>query len=226
MVAQPSGTVTLVFTDVEGSTRLLRELGRDAYLVALDEQRRIVRAACARHDGYEVDSAGDGFFYAFASAGEAVAAVEESMAGLAETTIRIRAGVHTCAPGLDPPKYIGQDVHKAARIMGAGHGGQVLLSQATRGLVDGLEVLDLGDHRLKDFDEPVRLFQLGDARFAPLKTLSNTNLPSAGVVVRRTRARGCRYDVPPPRRRREARHPGGAGWIGEDAPGDRGCRRR
>ncbi len=177
MVAQPSGTVTLVFTDVEGSTRLLQELGRDAYLAALDEQRRIVRAACARHDGYEVDTAGDGFFYAFASAGKAVAAVEEAMAALAETTIRVRAGVHTGEPRLDPPKYVGQEVHKTARIMSAGHGGQVLLSQSTRGLVDGLEFRDLGDHRLKDFDEPVRLFQLGRLEFPPLKTLSNTNLP-------------------------------------------------
>ena len=177
VVAQPSGTVTLVFTDVEGSTRLLRELGRDAYLAALDGQRRIVRAACARHGGYEVDTAGDGFFYAFASAGEAVAAVEEAMADLEETTIRVRVGMHTAEPGLDPPKYVGLDVHKAARIMGAGHGGQVLLSQATAGLVDGREVRDLGDHRLKDFDEPVRLFQLGTVEFPPLKTLNNTNLP-------------------------------------------------
>jgi predicted ATPase/class 3 adenylate cyclase len=177
VVLQPSGTVTLVFTDVEGSTRLLNDLGRDGYLAALDEQRRIVRAACAQHSGYEVDTAGDGFFYAFAAAGEAVAAVEESMAGLADSTIRIRAGIHTGEPGLDPPKYVGQAVHKAARIMGAGHGGQVLLSQATRGLVDGLDVRDLGEHRLKDFDEPVRLFQLGHATFPALKTLSNTNLP-------------------------------------------------
>jgi predicted ATPase/class 3 adenylate cyclase len=188
VVAQPSGTVTLVFTDIEGSTRLLQELGRDAYLAALDEQRRIVRAACARHDGYEVDTAGDGFFYAFASAGEAVAAVEEAMAALDGKTIRVRAGIHTGEPRLDPPKYVGQEVHKAARIMGAGHGGQVLLSQATRGLVDGPEVRDLGDHRLKDFDEPVRLFQLGRVEFPPLKTLSNTNLPvSASSFVGRER---------------------------------------
>src|SRR5438309_4220285 len=121
---QPSGTVTLVFTDVAGSTRLLQELGRDAYLAALDEQRQIVRSACAQHAGYEVDTAGDGFFYAFASAGDAVAAVAEAMAALEETTIRIRAGIHTGEPGLDPPKYVGHEVHKAARIMGAGHGGQ------------------------------------------------------------------------------------------------------
>src|SRR4051794_39392736 len=99
------------------------------------------------------------------------------MAALEGRTIRVRAGIHTGEPRLDPPKYVGQEVHKAARIMGAGHGGQVLLSQSTRGLVDGLEVRDLGDHRLKDFDEPVRLFQLGRGEFPPLKTLSNTNLP-------------------------------------------------
>jgi predicted ATPase len=177
VVAQPSGTVTLVFTDVEGSTRLLHDLGRDAYLATLDEQRRIVRAACARHGGYEVDTAGDGFFYAFTSAGEAVAAVEEAMTGLEGSTIRIRVGIHTGEPGLDPPTYVGADVHKAARIMAAGHGGQVLLSQATRGLLEGHEVRDLGDQRLKDFYEPVRLFQLGAGDFPPLKTLNNTNLP-------------------------------------------------
>jgi predicted ATPase/class 3 adenylate cyclase len=180
VVVQPSGTVTLVFTDVEGSTRLLQELGRDRYLAALEEQRRIVRTACARHDGYEVDTAGDGFFYGFADANEAVVAVEEAMDALARTSIRIRAGIHTGTPGLDPPKYVGEEVHKAARIMGVGHGGQVLLSQATRGLVDGIEARDLGDHRLKDFDEPVRLFQLGSERFPPLKTISNTNLPRPG----------------------------------------------
>jgi predicted ATPase/class 3 adenylate cyclase len=178
VVAQPSGTVTLVFTDVEGSTRLLHELGSDAYLAALDEQRRIVRAACARHAGYEVDTAGDGFFYAFAGAAEAVAAVEETMTALQDKTIRIRVGIHTGAPGLDPPKYVGLDVHKAARIMAAGHGGQVLLSQVTRGAVDGRDVRDLGEHRLKDFDQPVRLFQLGSAEFPPLKTPNNTNLPA------------------------------------------------
>ncbi len=177
MPTQPSGTVTLVFTDVEGSTRLLQELGRDAYRAALAEHRRIVRAACARHGGYEVDFQGDGFFYAFASAGEAVAAVEEAMGGLAETRIRIRVGIHTGEPGLDPPKYVGLDVHKAARIMGSGHGGQVLLSRATAALAGRSALRDLGDHRLKDFDEPARLFQIGAADFPPLKTLNNTNLP-------------------------------------------------
>jgi predicted ATPase len=177
MIEQPSGTVTLVFTDVEGSTRLLRELGRDRYQAALAEHRQIVRAACARHAGYEVDTAGDGFFVAFAAASEAVAAVEEALVRLDGSPIRLRVGIHTGEPRVDAPKYVGLDVHKAARIMSAGHGGQVLLSQATRDLLDGREFRDLGGHRLKDFDEPVRLFQLGRGEFPPLKTLNNTNLP-------------------------------------------------
>jgi predicted ATPase/Tfp pilus assembly protein PilF len=178
MVEQPSGTVTLVFTDVEGSTRLLQELGRDAYLAALEQQRGIVRAACARHAGYEVDTAGDGFFYAFAAANDAVAAIEETMAGLHGHRIRVRVGVHTGEPGLDPPKYVGLDVHMAARIMAAGHGGQVVLSQSTRDLLDdSFTVSDLGEHRLKDLSGPRRLYQLGAGGFPPLKTLYRTNLP-------------------------------------------------
>ena len=176
IVEQPAGTVTLVFTDIEGSTRLLHELGQDAYREALAEHRRVVRAACARHGGYEVDYEGDSFFYAFASAAAAVSAVAEARLGLASGLIRVRVGVHTGEPGLDPPKYVGLDVHRAARIMGAAHGGQVLLSQTTRALVE-VEATELGEHRLKDIDEPVRLFQLGAEAFPPLKTISNTNLP-------------------------------------------------
>ena len=170
----PSGRVTLVFTDIEGSTRLLRQLGQEAYRNALAEHRRVVREAF--RSGYEVDYEGDAFFYAFASAPVAVEAVREAMAGLEGGPIRIRVGVHTGEPGLDPPKYVGEDVHLAARVMSAGHGGQVLLSQATRELVDA-EVHELGEHRLKDFAEPVSLFQLGSGAFPPLKSISNTNLP-------------------------------------------------
>ncbi|HLX31175.1 MAG TPA: adenylate/guanylate cyclase domain-containing protein [Gaiellaceae bacterium] len=176
MVEQPSGTLTLVFTDIEGSTRLLGELGREAYREALDEHRRVVREACSRRGGYEVDYEGDSFFYAFGSAREAVAAVEEMLRGLESGPIRIRVGVHTGEPGLDPPKYVGIDVHLAARVMAAGHGGQTLLTRATRDLLD-LDARDLGEHRLKDIPEPVRLYQLGEGDFAPLRTLSNTNLP-------------------------------------------------
>jgi hypothetical protein len=177
MVEQPSGMVTLVFTDIEGSTRLLRELGQEAYRGALAAHRGIVREAFGSRRGYEVDYEGDAFFYAFSSATEALEAVEQAMGGLADGPIRLRVGIHTGKPGLDPPKYVGMDVHTAARIMSAGHGGQVLLSKASRDLV-GAELRDLGEHRLKDILEPVWLYQLGDGDFPPLRTLNNTNLPT------------------------------------------------
>jgi predicted ATPase/class 3 adenylate cyclase len=176
VAVQPSGTVTLVFTDVEGSTALLDDLGAEAYRSALADHRWALRDAFQAHSGYEVDEAGDGLFYAFASASDAVRAVEHAMASLAEGPVKSRVGVHTGEPLLDPPKYVGPDVHKAARIMSAAHGGQVLLSGATRELVAG-DLLELGRHRLKDFAEPVSLFQLGSGRFPPLRTISNTNLP-------------------------------------------------
>jgi predicted ATPase/class 3 adenylate cyclase len=173
---QPSGTVTLVFTDIEGSTVLLDELGAEAFKDALAGHRRAVREAFGAYSGYEVDDAGDGLFFAFASASAAVTAVAQAMASLGDGPVRIRVGLHTGEPLLDPPKYVGADVHKAARIMSAAHGGQVLLSGATRELV-AEDVLDLGKHRLKDFAEPLSLFQLGSDRFPPLRTISNTNLP-------------------------------------------------
>lgn len=115
MVAvQPSGTVTFVFTDVEGSTALLAGLGAEAYGKALAAHRSVLREVFAAHSGYEVDEAGDGLFYAFASASEAVAAVGQATASLAEGPVRVRAGVHTGEALLDPPKYVGADVHKAA----------------------------------------------------------------------------------------------------------------
>jgi len=176
VAVQPSGTVTLVFTDIEGSTALLDELGAEVYREALADHRRVLREAFGAHSGYEVDNAGDGLFYAFASASEAVTAVAQAMASLADGSVQSRVGVHTGEPVLDPPKYVGVDVHKAARIMSAADGGQVLLSGATRELV-AEDVLDLGRHRLKDFAEPVSLFQLGSDHFPPLRTISNTNLP-------------------------------------------------
>src|SRR5947207_917387 len=176
VTVQPLGTVTLVFTDIEGSTALLDELGAEAFKEALADHRQAVREAFGAHSGYEVDDAGDGLFYAFASASAAGAGVAEAMASLPDGPVRIRVGVHTGEPLLDPPKYVGPDVHKAARIMSAAHGGQVLLSGATRELL-AEDVLDLGRHRLKDFSEPVSLFQLGSVRFPPLRTISNTNLP-------------------------------------------------
>ena len=178
MREQPTGSITLVFTDIEGSTRLLRELGEEAYRDALAEHRRVVREAFAA--GYEVDEEGDAFFYAFPTAGSAVAAVEQAMRALERGPIRIRVGIHTGEPILDPPKYVGLDVHRAARVMAAGHGGQVLLSESARALLDdGVLVRDLGEHRLKDLSGPQRLYQLGADAFPPLKTLHQTNLPVA-----------------------------------------------
>ena len=142
MAVQPAGTVTLVFTDIEGSTALLDELGAEAFKEALADHRRALREAFGAHSGYEVDDAGDGLFYSFASASAAVTAAL-AMASLADGPVRIRVGVHTGEPLLDPPKYVGPDVHKAARIMSAAHGGQVLLSGATHELV-AEDVLDLG----------------------------------------------------------------------------------
>ena len=177
-VAQPSGTVTLVFTDVEGSTRLLGELGRDGYRSALADHRRLVRDSFGRLGGYEVDNQGDSFFYAFTSAPDAIAAVTAALQALETGPIKVRVGLHTGSPALDPPKYVGLEVHKAARIMAAGHGGQVLMSRATRELLDGsLRLRDLGEHQLKDFERPEQLYQLGERTFPPLKTISNSNVP-------------------------------------------------
>jgi predicted ATPase len=169
----PSGTVTFLFTDIEGSTRLLSELG-DEYATALAEHRRVVREAVARHGGVEVDTQGDAFFVAFARASDAVAAAAEAQAAL---SLPVRMGLHTGEPQLTKSGYIGLDVHQAARICAVGHGGQVLVSQQTFDLV-GADTRDLGPHRLKDLGEPVRLYQLGDGEFPPLRSLNASNLPT------------------------------------------------
>jgi predicted ATPase len=173
----PSGTVTLLFTDIEGSTRLLHELG-DRYGDVLAEHRRVLREVFARHGGVEVDTQGDAFFFAFPRAGEAVAAADEAQRALADGPVRVRMGVHTGEPGRTEEGYIGVDVHRAARIMGAGHGGQTLVSESTKQLLDSAVALrDLGEHRLKDLSAPQRLYQVGYADFPALKTLYRTNLP-------------------------------------------------
>jgi predicted ATPase len=172
----PAGTVTFLFTDIEGSTRLLHELGAEGFAAALAEHRRILRAAFAAHGGVEVDTQGDAFFVAFSEAAEALDAAREAQDELGPGPIRVRMGLHTGRPHLAEEGYVGEDVHLGARIASAGHGGQVLVSAATRTLVDA-ELPDLGEHRIKDFAVPVAIFQLGTERFAPLKTISNTNLP-------------------------------------------------
>jgi predicted ATPase/class 3 adenylate cyclase len=178
----PSGTVTFLFTDIEGSTRLLHELG-DRYPDALAEHRRLVREAFTRHGGTEVDTQGDAFFVAFPDAHEAVAAAAEAQAALAPGPIRVRMGLHTGEPIVWAEGYAGLDVHRGARICACAHGGQVVLSERTRAYVDGVSIRDLGAHRLKDLSEPQQLYQLGDAEFPPLKTLHATNLPTQATPL-------------------------------------------
>ena len=173
----PTGTVTLLFTDVEGSTKLLRELGADAYADALADHRRIVRETCTAEGGVEVDTQGDAFFLAFPSAPRATAAAQAITAALAPGPISLRIGLHTGTPLVTDEGYVGDDVHFAARVAAAGHGGQILLSRSARELLDGPSVSDLGEHRLKDIEGAVSIYQLGDKTFPPLKTISNTNLP-------------------------------------------------
>jgi predicted ATPase len=185
----PVGIVTLLFTDIEGSTRLIEELGEEGYVRALAEHRRVLRCAFAAHDGVEVDTQGDAFLYAFADPEEALAAAAQGQEALTSGPVRVRMGLHTGELHLTGEGYAGRELHRAARIAASGHGGQVLVSVATRVLVDG-ELTDLGEHRLKDFDEPVALFQIGNQRFPPLKTISNTNLPRpASSFVGRQRER-------------------------------------
>ena len=172
----PEGTVTLLFTDIEGSTKLLHSIGAEAYAEALESHRGVLRAAFIRHGGIEVSTAGDSFFVAFPTAAGAVEAARESQQALAESSIRVRMGMHTGTPLVTDGDYTGADVHLAARIAAAAHGGQVLLSRATRELISA-GVTSLGEHRLKDFDTPAAIFQLGSQSFPPLKTISNTNLP-------------------------------------------------
>ena len=174
----PSGTVTFLFTDVEGSTRLLHELGAESYAEALAEHRRVIRDACSSKGGVEVDTQGDAFFFAFPTAPGALAAAESFNETLAAGPIRVRTGLHTGTPLLADEGYVGHDVHRAARIATAAHGGQVVISASTAALLGGRFVLiDLGEHRFKDLAAAERVFQLGGEDFPALKSLFRTNLP-------------------------------------------------
>ncbi|HEV2461940.1 MAG TPA: helix-turn-helix domain-containing protein, partial [Ktedonobacterales bacterium] len=189
----PSGTVTVLFTDIEGSTRLLQRLGT-RYGEVLNGQRAILRAALVAHGGSEVDTQGDSVFAAFPTAHTALAAAATAQRELAAhawpegTEVRMRIGLHSGAPTLAGDRYVGLDVHRAARIGAAGHGGQVLLSAAVMELArdelpEGAILRDLGVHRLKDLQRPERLFQLVLPNlpndFPPLKALDArpNNLP-------------------------------------------------
>jgi predicted ATPase/class 3 adenylate cyclase len=174
----PTGTVTFLFTDVEGSTQLLHELGAEAYAETLTAHRRVIRGACALHGGVEVDTQGDAFFVAFATAPAALAAAAELTEALTSGPVRVRVGLHTGTPLLSDEGYVGVDVHRAARIAASGHGGQVLVSQDTAALVDG-DFRDLGEHRFKDLLAAERVYRLGSRDFPPLRSLHRTNLPVA-----------------------------------------------
>ena len=178
----------MLFTDIEGSTRLLERLGRERYAEALELHRGLLQAASDAHDGYVVDNEGDAFFVAFATAEDGVAAAAEAQRALAAAEwpegqeLHVRMGIHTGEPLATPPKYVGLDVHRAARIMAAGHGGQVLISETTRTLLDAhVEARDLGAHRLKDLSAAQRLYQLqfdgAVVEFPPLRSLNQSNLP-------------------------------------------------
>ncbi len=173
----PSGTVTFLFTDVEGSTRLLHELGAERYADALAGHRRVLRAAFSAQGGVEVDTQGDAFFVAFPTAPGALGAATDGLTGLAGGPISVRIGLHTGTPLLTEEGYVGEDVHRAARIAACGHGGQVLVSTSTAALVDNEVLHDLGEHRLKDLSAPERIYQLGTSEFPALKSLYRTNLP-------------------------------------------------
>jgi predicted ATPase/class 3 adenylate cyclase len=173
----PTGTVTFLFTDVEGSTRLLHELGAEAYAAALAEHRGIVRDACAEQGGVEVDTQGDAFFIAFPTAPGALEAAAQVTERFAGSPIRVRIGLHTGTPFLTDEGYAGTEVHRAARIAASASGGQIVVSEATRALLTEGDFLDLGRHRFKDLAAAEHVYQLGSQEFPPLRSLPETNLP-------------------------------------------------
>lgn len=220
----PSGTVTFLFTDIEGSTKLLESLGKQ-YANVLEEQREILRAAFSRWNGLEIDTLGDSSFVAFKRAIDAVncaAQVQHAMADHAwpqEVQVRVRIGLHTGEPLVATtdgagsgtvisgdqskvrPRYIGMDVHRAARIASAGYGGQILLSETTRDLVyqdlpEGVSLSDLGVHTLKDIRHPQHIYQLDvqdlPTEFPSLKTISVVTEPGPFVDMAQTTPPGKR----------------------------------
>jgi class 3 adenylate cyclase len=184
MAQLPGGTVTFVFTDIEGSTRLLQELGDEAYGRVSGDHRRLVRETFGAWGGTEIDTQGDAFFFSFPRARDAVAAAVDTQRALRDhdwpeaSEVRVRMGVHTGEPHLGEEGYLGLDVVRAARISSAGRGGQILISETTRALLgnqlpDGVAVHDLGQQHLKDVQHE-HIYELtidGQAASAqPLKT--------------------------------------------------------
>ena len=205
----PTGTVTLLFTDIEGSTRLLQQLG-DRYADLLEEYRQLLRAVFQQWNGHEVDTQGDALFVAFARALDALSAAVDVQRTLAAhswpegTTVRVRMGLHTGEPSVTADGYVGMDVHYAARLMSAGYGGQVLLSQTTRYLVEhdlpeGVSLRNLGEHRLKDIAYSSSIFQLViagfPADFPVLRTISTRNRSPNNLPVMPTPLIGREQEI-------------------------------
>src|SRR3981081_636118 len=191
--ALPTGTVTFLFTGIEGSTRRLQELG-DEWGNVLEDQRRLMRAVITANHGVELGTEGDSFFVVFASAADAMQAVVMAQQALdnhawpGDKSVRVRMGLHTGEGRIVAAGYVGLDVHRAARIAGCGHGGQVIISDTVHALVEkalprGVSIRDLGEHRLKDLPRPERLYQLDieglPTEFPALKVLDAriNNLP-------------------------------------------------
>lgn len=203
MVNLPSGTVTFVFTDIEGSTRLLQELGDADYATLLAVHRRLARDIFAAHDGLEIDTQGDAFFYSFARARQAVAAAIELQRAHAKASwpgdveVRVRAGLHTGEPVIGDEGYTGIDVVRAARIAALGTGGQVLLSDTTRAIAtddlpDGVVLRGIGPQQLKDIERREELWVLEIDGVSPESTPApdvndaDAPAPSTGDLLRRT----------------------------------------
>ena len=195
----PTGTVTFLFSDIEDSTELVRRVGNEMFAVIRASQRRLLREAFEANGGHEIDTAGDGFFVAFDSARAGVQAAIDAQRALAEFSwpdgaeVRVRMGLHTAEPLLGDDGYVGVGVHRASRICDAGRGGQILLSNATAGIVEdaelpGVGLLDLGEHRLKGLLVEQRLFQLSahglPSTFgAPRTGEAQVQTPGAGTFL-------------------------------------------
>ena len=204
----PSGTVTFVFTDIEGSTRLLQELG-DGYGDIVSVHRRIIRERFGEQGGTEMDTQGDAFFFSFARARDAAEAAVTAQRALRDhawpggAQVRVRMGLHTGEPSVGDEGYIGLDVVRAARICSAGHGGQILVSETTRALLgnqlpEGASVLDLGEAHLKDIQHE-HVYQLsiddGAASFPPLKTATQPKTESWGEALSRQIQEQVQQDI-------------------------------
>jgi class 3 adenylate cyclase len=195
----PSGTVTFLFSDIEGSTDLVRRVGGEVFAAIRADHRRVLREAFVAQGGREIDTAGDGFFIAFESAQNAALAAVSAQLELAtfvwpeEAEVRVRIGLHTAEPHLAGDGYVGVGVTRAARICDAAHGGQILVSNATAGIIEdgelpGVELIDLGEHRLKGLPHSQRLFQLQvpglPSQFAPPRTPeADTRTPGVGTFI-------------------------------------------